>query len=45
VLDRLGRLEGAVYIERASLPNQRIRPLAEIETAPYFSMALVAKKR
>ncbi|HEY2540073.1 MAG TPA: precorrin-2 C(20)-methyltransferase [Stellaceae bacterium] len=45
VLDRLGRLEGAVYIERASLPNQRIRPLAEIETAPYFSMALLAKKR
>ena len=45
VLDRLGRLEGAVYVERASLPNQRIQPLAEIETAPYFSMALVAKKR
>jgi precorrin-2/cobalt-factor-2 C20-methyltransferase len=45
VLGRLGRLEGGVYIERASLPNQRIRPLAEIETAPYFSMALVAKKR
>lgn len=44
-LDRLGRLDGALYIERASLPDQRIRPLAEIDTAPYFSMALVAKKR
>lgn len=45
VLERLGRLAGAVYIERASLHNQRIRPLGEIVTAPYFSMALVAKKR
>jgi precorrin-2/cobalt-factor-2 C20-methyltransferase len=45
VLERLGRLGEAVYIERASLPNQQIRPFAEVETAPYFSMALAAGRR
>ncbi len=42
-LRRLGLLEAAIYIERATLPNQRTAPLAEIEagTAPYFSMAIV----
>ena len=43
VLDKLGLLEAAVYIERASLPNQRVAPLAAIDPAevPYFAMALV----
>ena len=43
VLDRLGLLEGAVYIERASLPTQRVAPLACVnpDLAPYFSMVLV----
>jgi precorrin-2/cobalt-factor-2 C20-methyltransferase len=43
VLGGLGRLEGAVYVERASLPQSRILPLAEVDAAaaPYFSMALV----
>lgn len=45
VLRRLGRLDGAVYVEHASLPDQRVAPLADIgaDTAPYFSMALVRR--
>lgn len=43
VLERLGRLDQALYVEHASLPDQRIAPLAEIDPAgvPYFAMALV----
>ncbi len=37
-------LSDAVYIERASLPNQKVMPLGDTpETAPYFSMILVTK--
>ena len=37
-------LSDAVYVERASLPNQKIMPLNDVpETAPYFSMILVTK--
>jgi precorrin-2/cobalt-factor-2 C20-methyltransferase len=37
-------LTDAAYIERASLPNQRVMPLSDApETAPYFSMILVTK--
>ena len=37
-------LTGAAYIERASLPNQKVMPLNDApETAPYFSMILVTK--
>lgn len=45
VLDRLGRLDDAICIERASLPNQRIARLSEIDPArvPYFSTALVPR--
>jgi precorrin-2/cobalt-factor-2 C20-methyltransferase len=45
VLDELGLLENAIYIERATLPNQRIAPLADIDPAvvPYFAMALVCR--
>jgi precorrin-2/cobalt-factor-2 C20-methyltransferase len=47
VLDRLGLLDGAVYIERATLPNQRIAPLSEIAATdvPYFAMALIRRRR
>jgi precorrin-2/cobalt-factor-2 C20-methyltransferase len=47
VLDRLGLLEGAVYIEHATLPTQRVAPLARInpDLAPYFSMVLLARPR
>jgi precorrin-2/cobalt-factor-2 C20-methyltransferase len=43
VLVGLGLLDRAVYIERASLPNQRIEPLALVDPAsvPYFATALV----
>lgn len=43
VLVGLG-IADAHYIERASLPNQKVMALAEApETAPYFSMILVTK--
>ena len=47
VLDRLGLLDVAVYVEHATLPNQRIAPFACItpDLAPYFSMVLVARSR
>ena len=43
VLDRLGFTNLAVYIENATLPGERLVPLAELtdEKAPYFSMILV----
>ena len=37
-------LSDTVYVERASLPNQKVMPLGDApETAPYFSMILVTK--
>ena len=42
VLDRLGLLAQARYIEHATMANQSIRPLADVgENAPYFSMVVV----
>ncbi|MBO0734978.1 MAG: precorrin-2 C(20)-methyltransferase [Alphaproteobacteria bacterium] len=45
VLDRLGLIDAAVYVEHATLPTQRIAPLAAVEPeeAPYFSMALIRR--
>jgi precorrin-2/cobalt-factor-2 C20-methyltransferase len=46
IIRELG-LEGqAHYVERASLPNQRYRPLIEFtdDTAPYFSMILIRSR-
>ena len=44
LLDELGLAANARYIERATLPEQRILPLAEApDPAPYFSMILVTK--
>ena len=44
VLEDLNLTESAGYIERATLPNQKVSPLAEApETAPYFSMILITK--
>ncbi len=47
VLLRLGLLDGALYVERASLPNQRVAALATIDPAsvPYFATALVRRGR
>jgi precorrin-2 C20-methyltransferase / precorrin-3B C17-methyltransferase len=38
-----GRLEHAVYVERASMPEQRWLPVADVdaETVPYFSLIVV----
>jgi precorrin-2/cobalt-factor-2 C20-methyltransferase len=46
VLDRLGLFDDAIYIERATSPNRRVAPLAEIEAAagPYFSMAIIRRR-
>jgi precorrin-2/cobalt-factor-2 C20-methyltransferase len=43
VLARLDLLDEAVYVERASLPDQRVAALATIDPArgPYFATALV----
>ncbi len=43
VIDALGLMERAVYVERASLPNQRVMPLSEVDEAPYFSMILLTR--
>ncbi len=44
VLDRLGLTGQAIYVERATLPDERVLPLAEApEDAPYFSMILLTK--
>jgi len=46
VVDELGLLNGAHYVERATLPNQRVAPLARVDAAevPYFSMALIRRR-
>ena len=44
VIDGLGLTARAVYVERASLPDEVVCPLAEApDTAPYFSMILLTK--
>lgn len=44
VIDGLGLTDHAVYVERASLPEEVICPLAAAPgTAPYFSMILLTK--
>ncbi|MGR3466731.1 MAG: precorrin-2 C(20)-methyltransferase [Shimia sp.] len=44
VVTELGLLEQAVYVERATLPEERVMPLAEApDPAPYFSMVLIVK--
>ena len=45
VLGRLGLVERAEYVERASMAGEKVMPLAEAphEGAPYFSMILVRR--
>jgi len=44
ILADMGLEQNAAYVERASLPEQVVLPLASApETAPYFSMILVSK--
>jgi precorrin-2/cobalt-factor-2 C20-methyltransferase len=46
VLRLLGLLERARYVERATMGEQRILPLADLteESAPYFSMILIHRR-
>jgi len=46
VLHELGLLDSARYIERATLPNQRVTPFACVDAGnvPYFSMALIHRR-
>lgn len=43
ILDELGLLDRALYIERATQPSQRILPITEIDPAevPYWSLILI----
>lgn len=44
VIGRLGLTDKAVYIERATLPDEVVLPLAQApQSAPYFSMILMTK--
>ena len=44
VIDALGLTDRAVYVERATLPQEVVLPLAKApEKAPYFSMILLTK--
>lgn len=44
VIEALGFTDRAVYVERASLPDEVVCPLAEApDKAPYFSMILLTK--
>ncbi len=47
VLERLGLAERALYVERATMAEQRIRPLAEVEpeSVPYFAMIVLPGTR
>lgn len=42
-LAEAGRLDDALYVERASMPEQRWRPVRDVdpETVPYFSLIVV----
>jgi precorrin-2 C20-methyltransferase/precorrin-3B C17-methyltransferase len=42
-----GRLDEALYVERATWPEQRVAPLSEVDpdTVPYFSVALLPSRR
>lgn len=43
-LRQAGRLDGALYVERASMDEQRLLPVADVDPAsvPYFSLIVVA---
>ncbi len=43
ILDELGLLDRALYIERATLPNQKIIPIREVDpaTATYWALILI----
>ena len=42
-MEAAGRLEGSWYVERASQPDERWLPVADVDpaTVPYFSLIVV----
>jgi precorrin-2/cobalt-factor-2 C20-methyltransferase len=46
LLDQLGWLDRALYIERATQPNQRIVPITEVDPAqvPYWALILIPSR-
>ena len=47
LIDRLGLMDHAHYVERATLDSERVMPLRDLadDTAPYFSIILIARHR
>jgi precorrin-2/cobalt-factor-2 C20-methyltransferase len=47
VLEELGLAERALYVERATMANQKIVPLDQVEpmSSPYFSLIIVPGER
>lgn len=47
VLETLGLVDRAIYVERASAGDQRVMPLAELDSVdvPYFSLILLTRQR
>jgi precorrin-2/cobalt-factor-2 C20-methyltransferase len=47
VLNELGLADRALYVERATMANQKIVPLAEVDpqSSPYFSLVIVPGQR
>ncbi|WP_245554753.1 precorrin-2 C(20)-methyltransferase [Novispirillum itersonii] len=47
VIEALGQTDRAVYVERATMANQRTAPFAEVDpaTVPYFAMVLLPGAR
>jgi precorrin-2 C20-methyltransferase/precorrin-3B C17-methyltransferase len=45
-LERAGRLDEAWYVERATMPEQRVERLADVDpdSVPYFSMAVLPSR-
>ena len=45
LIDRLGLMDSAHYVERATLDSERVLPLRDLDddTAPYFSIILIAR--
>jgi precorrin-2 C20-methyltransferase/precorrin-3B C17-methyltransferase len=45
-LEKAGRLDDAWYVERATMPEQRVEKLSDVdpESVPYFSMAVLPSK-
>lgn len=46
-LRQAGRLDDAIYVERASMDSERVVPVADVDpaTVPYFSLIIVATQR